>query len=329
MTVFTDTWNAAFEATPADTEVRNLGASRMRQVRAAVGERLVIDHSWAGDGDDGTHKQITFLDPLGADPSTVADQGYLYTKNVSAVVELFWKDESGNVKQITSLGNLVGVATDGELRSVQVFTADGTYTKPAGLVRAMVEVVSAGGGSGGCGATAANSVSSSGGGGGGGYSRELLEASAIGATETVTIGAGGIAGASGNNAGGAGGTTSFGALLSATGGSAGGGAGATPDDRNGGAGGGEGVGSGGDIDGTGTPGGNGLSLGIVGVAIGGKGGSSIAGGGGRDVASSSSSVGDPGGNYGAGASGAALGFSQSAGAGSAGTGGLIIVMEYF
>ncbi len=104
MTVFTSTWDAAFEAIPADTEARSLGASRIRQTKVAVQERGEVDHSWAGDADDGTHKQVTFVNPLGGDPSTVADQGYLYTKNVSSVVELFWKDESGNVLQLTAGG---------------------------------------------------------------------------------------------------------------------------------------------------------------------------------------------------------------------------------
>ena len=79
----------------------------MRQLRKAVRERLEIDHSWAGDADDGMHKKITFVDPLGADPSNVADQGFLYTKNINSVVELFWEDESGNVLQLTSLGGLL------------------------------------------------------------------------------------------------------------------------------------------------------------------------------------------------------------------------------
>lgn len=104
---FADTWNLSFEATPADVEARSLGANRMRQLRKAVRERLEIDHSWAGDADDGMHKKITFVDPLGADPSNVADQGFLYTKNINSVVELFWEDESGNVLQLTSLGGIL------------------------------------------------------------------------------------------------------------------------------------------------------------------------------------------------------------------------------
>ncbi len=101
---FTETWNSAFEALPADPNPRSEGASRMRQVRKAIRERGEIDHSWAGDADDGKHKQVTFVNPLGSDPANVTDEGVLYTKNVSSKAELFWKDEDGNVLQITTGG---------------------------------------------------------------------------------------------------------------------------------------------------------------------------------------------------------------------------------
>lgn len=107
----------------------------------------------------------------------------------------------------------------------QVFGTPGTatYTAPAGLVVAYVECIGAGGGSGG----AANSVGAStvsGGGGGGEWGASWLTAATIGASQTVTVGAGGTAGTAGNNNGGTGGTSSFGALVTAIGGSAGHGA---------------------------------------------------------------------------------------------------------
>lgn len=110
MTTFTRTWDTAYEAIPADANLASEGASRIRNTRKDVQERGEVDHSWAGDVDDGAHKQVTFVDPLGADPSTVTDQGYLYTKNVSTKAELFWKDEDGNVLQLTAAGALKEVA---------------------------------------------------------------------------------------------------------------------------------------------------------------------------------------------------------------------------
>lgn len=110
MTVFTDTWDSAFEASPADTDLKSQGASKMRQLRSAVQEREEVDHSWAGDANDGEHKKITFGPiPLTVDPTNVANKGFLYTKDVGGKVELFWIDEDGNIIQITSVGVLSAV----------------------------------------------------------------------------------------------------------------------------------------------------------------------------------------------------------------------------
>lgn len=113
-------------------------------------------------------------------------------------------------------GAITGV--DGAFRSIQVFTVSGTYTRPAGLVRAKITVVGGGGGGGGGNAV---SYGAPGAGGGGGAIR-IVGAATLGASQTVTIGAAGGGGAL-NTTGGAGGTTSIGVLLSATGGIGGGG----------------------------------------------------------------------------------------------------------
>ena len=203
-----------------------------------------------------------------------------------------------------------GTSSDGEFRSVQVFIADGTYTKPAGLVRAVTEVVGGGGGGGGAAADQAAGAA-----GAGGYATEILEASAIGATETVTVGTGGAGGAAGANNGANGNTSSFGALSSATGGSSGA--------ANGGAGTG-GVGSGGTINAKGGAG-QGSDEGTGSNIQGGGGGSSRWGGGGRGGASGAGSV---GGNYGGGGGGAS-GNGSVARAGGNGADGIVIVWEYF
>lgn len=112
-----------------------------------------------------------------------------------------------------------------------VFTTPGanTLTKPplAARIRGILFGGGGGGGGGRCGATA--SIRSGGGGGGSGatVSFDIL-ASALGSTETVTVGAGGTAGASAGtsaaNGGtaGAGGATTLGSLVKAEGGLAGG-----------------------------------------------------------------------------------------------------------
>ena len=103
----------------------------------------------------------------------------------------------------------------------RLITANETYTKPAGLkYLEIVEGCSPGGGGGGTAATSAGQWAAGGGGGAGGWGSKLFPASAIGATEAVVIGAPGV-GMAGSGLSGAGGTTSFGALMSITGGGGG------------------------------------------------------------------------------------------------------------
>ena len=185
--------------------------------------------------------------------------------------------------------------------TIQVFTANGTYTKPAGLTAALVITTGGGGGGG-----AAN-VATAGGGGGGGTAIELLAASAIGATETVTIGASASGGGAGtNNAGTAGNTSSFGALNSATGGAGGGGG-------TGGTGGNGGSGAGGSLNFDGGDGETGSAT----SGVGGGGGSSFLGGEARNDTR-------PGHNYGG---GGGAGFNGAGGG--AGAGGALIVIEFY
>jgi len=111
---------------------------------------------------------------------------------------------------------------------VVTFLASGTWTKDAGLKRIRVQAWG-GGGSGG-----ARNTDHGGGGGGGGYADHWFEASELGATETVTIGAGGAGASRGFKVGG---NTTFGTLLTAWGGGGGLG-GSSSSEANGGGGGG-------------------------------------------------------------------------------------------
>jgi hypothetical protein len=100
--------------------------------------------------------------------------------------------------------------------SYQVFTASGTWTKPADRTFVYVECIGAGG-SGSHWESFGNFRQC--GGAGGGYADILLRASALAGTVTVTVGAGG-AGVPANTraSGNAGGASSFGAHLTAPGG---------------------------------------------------------------------------------------------------------------
>lgn len=106
MTVFTRVWDAAYEANPPDTQKAKLGATRIKETRTDTRERLEVDHSWAGDVDDGMHKKVTFVDPLAVKPTQANDETYLYSKDVAGTAELFFEDEAGNEVQLTSGGKL-------------------------------------------------------------------------------------------------------------------------------------------------------------------------------------------------------------------------------
>lgn len=105
----------------------------------------------------------------------------------------------------------------GSSSGIQVFTASGTWNKPAGV--AMVNVLLVGGGGGGGGAGGVNNVGG-GGGGGGAAVIGFVNVSSV-SSVNITIGEGGAGGSSAPSDGQAGGTTSFGSFLSAPGGSGG------------------------------------------------------------------------------------------------------------
>lgn len=110
MTTFTDTWNATFESLPPDTgEAALIGASRIRRLKLAIREREAVDHSIAGDAHDGKHKQVTLRVAAG-DPTLDTGDGSLYTKAVSGVNEVFFKDSAGSVLQLTRAGRLAPFA---------------------------------------------------------------------------------------------------------------------------------------------------------------------------------------------------------------------------
>lgn len=108
---FTITWNAAYEAAPADSQDLDLGATRIREGRKAVRERLEVDHVFSDvndtDADSGEHKKITFTAPIAAPGSVAASKGIVYIKDVSSKAELHWMDEDENEIQLTTAGALL------------------------------------------------------------------------------------------------------------------------------------------------------------------------------------------------------------------------------
>ena len=114
----------------------------------------------------------------------------------------------------------------------QTFTSPGTWTKPVGLKAVRVRLAAGGGGAGATVTQPANPDYSAGSGVGGAARGDLLpvyiSAADIPGPVTVVVGSGGAGGAAGPNPGQAGGTSSFGTLISATGGGGGGHSGTNP-----------------------------------------------------------------------------------------------------
>ena len=103
---YSDTWNSAFEALPADTENISLGATKIRVYKLAIRERMQNDHYWdpAGtDADHGEHKQVNFHAPIST-PGNIANKAFLYGKDISSKIELHYLDEDGNEVVLTKAG---------------------------------------------------------------------------------------------------------------------------------------------------------------------------------------------------------------------------------
>lgn len=206
------------------------------------------------------------------------------------------------------------------LQRLLTFTTPGTFTFTKasfpGLTRVRVRVVGGGGAGAGANADAGESVSRAGG-GGGGYSESVLDAADLGASETITVGAGGT-NVAGNTDGDNGNQSSFGGFVMARGG-----AGATavmpsgvnPDARAGSPGGSPGIGQ---ITTAGGSGGPCIRTSAT-VVLGGAGGDSGGGYGQGGIARAGDTDGADGRGYGGGGGGAtSTGGNFSAGDGSNG-----------
>src|SRR5581483_3181472 len=111
---------------------------------------------------------------------------------------------------------------------IQIFTGNGTWTKPAGAKSVLVQLIGGGAGGGSGRRGAAGTVRGGGSGGAGaGIAEKTFPASVLGATETIIVGTGGTGGAAqtvdntDGNDGNGGNSTSFGAWLKAPGGTSG------------------------------------------------------------------------------------------------------------
>jgi len=244
-----------------------------------------------------------------------ADGSALAAGNWSSLSTYFVVFVDGVFKILSGAGGSSGVSGGGGLVDEQVFLSSGVWNKPENLSsNAEVEVWLWGGGGGG-GTGAVSSYNKSSGGGGGHCEVQKFKAVDIPDIIAVTIGAGGAANT-------AGGTSTFGSLMTAYGG----GAGKTPSSTSGNPGGGGGGGSGGTggdavanpgaVGGTGAAGGNdggggmdGTTAGntITNPGAGGQGNGGGGGGGGANFQNGVNATGGEGGDsiYGGGGGGGA------------------------
>jgi len=101
---------------------------------------------------------------------------------------------------VTLTNNGSSSGFDSGLASVQTFTSSGTWTRPSGITKVIVEVQGAGGGGG----YISHAANNGGAGGGGGYAKKLIDVSSI-SSATITVGSAGSLGNSGARQGVAGG----------------------------------------------------------------------------------------------------------------------------
>jgi len=205
----------------------------------------------------------------------------------------------------------------------QTFTANGTYTPTVGMQYCQIECVGGGGAGGGAVASGAGATSVGSGGGAGEYASGVFSAAAIGVSQAVTIGAAGVPVVGG--AGGAGGNSSVGALISAFGAPGGLTPASAVNAASVGALGGTG-GAGGSVRSAGEPGDYSMGSITIGIQFSGKGASSQLGAGG--LATAPVGAGNAALGFGSGGSGGKSAGVSPAVAGGTATAGIVIVTEY-
>lgn len=105
---YTRTWDATYETIPADANNVSEGATKIRNLKVDIRERLEKDHYFQSNGTDadhGEHKWVTLRRQANA-PANTANKGFVYTKASNGVSELFYKSDANIETQITAAGSV-------------------------------------------------------------------------------------------------------------------------------------------------------------------------------------------------------------------------------
>ena len=278
--------------------------------------------STAGSGNKGKFYQIKDISGgAGTNNITITPASGLIDGSSSIIIA----SNYGNMQIFTDGMNYYssGISSATSLQvNEQVFTSSGTYNPSLGMIYCEIEIVGGGGGGGGAPTTIAGQFSAGAGGGSGEYAFGIFTAGQVGNSTPITIGVGGISNL--GSAGGNGGNTSLGALISANGGAGGISGGPSVNFNITGTSGGTG-GAGGTYRIPGGAGGYACGDVVGGILFGGFGGNSQLGSGGIV---SSASAGFNGLGYGAGGSGGSRNSSSSANSGGVGSSGVVLIKEY-
>jgi len=161
---------------------------------------------------------VGVLDPAGFNAGGVTAIANGGTGAITAALALaaLLPSQSGNAgKALVTSGSAASWGTVASGASIQVFTANGTYTPTAGKTTFLVFATGGGGGGGGGGTGdgSGNSGGNGGGGGGGGTGFRLYTSTEMGSTAAISVGGAGGGGTAGNGGfggnGGNGGTSQF------------------------------------------------------------------------------------------------------------------------
>lgn len=113
---------------PQNSESPTLGAQRIRETREAINTLLDVEHDITDESTKGFHGPNVTIPESASISTPPSNYGRFGVKEVSGVAELFYKDDAGNEKQITSGGKLNIVDADGAVVKTGAQTIAGVKT---------------------------------------------------------------------------------------------------------------------------------------------------------------------------------------------------------